>query len=288
MGWRMKSWSETWTFVDGNWLPGNPPLTGPRSHAFWLGTSVFDGARYFEGVIPDLDLHCARLNASAPKIGLKAMKTVEEMTALAWEGVKKFPARSALYIKPMYWAEYEDGSAINPDAETTRFCLCIFEAVMPPPTGWSVTLSPYRRPTIECAPTDAKTGALYPNNARALREAKSRGFANALVRDFLGNIAETCTSNVFMVKDGVVRTPMPNGTFLNGITRQRVIGLLRGAGYIVEETSLTYADFQQADEIFSTGNYSKVVPINKIDERDLQPGPITKKARDLYMEFARS
>jgi branched-chain amino acid aminotransferase len=79
---------------------------------------------------------------------------------------------------------------------------------------------------------------------------------------------------------------MPNGTFLNGITRQRVIGLLRDAGYTVEETSLSYADFQQADEIFSTGNYAKVVPINKIDERDLQPGPVTKRARELYMDFA--
>ena len=144
----------------------------------------------------------------------------------------------------MYWAEFEDGSAIMPDAETTRFCLCLFEAPMPEPTGWSVTLSPFRRPSIECAPTDAKTGALYPNNARSLREAKSRGFANALVRDLLGNIAETCSSNVFMAKDGVVFTPVPNGTFLNGITRKRTISLLQGAGVEVVETSLTYVMVQ--------------------------------------------
>lgn len=284
----MKHWSETWTFFDGKWLEGNPPLMGPRSHAFWLASSVFDGGRVFDGVMPDLDLHCARLNRSAPQIGLKATKTVEEMLALTKDGVKKFSPGTALYVKPMYWGEFEDGSAINPDAETTRFCLCIFAAPMPEPAGWSVTLSPFRRPTPECAPTDAKTGALYPNNARALREAKSRGFANALVRDMIGNIAETCTSNVFMVKDGVVRTPMPNGSFLNGITRQRTIGLLRAAGFTVEEATLSYADFQNADEIFSSGNYSKVVPINRIDERDLQPGPVTRKARELYMDFAHS
>ena len=284
----MKSWSETWTFHDGRWLDGNPPLTGPRSHAFWLGTSVFDGARWFDGVMPDLDLHCARLNASAPKIGLMATQSVEAMMALAADGVRKFSPGTALYIKPMYWAEYDDGSAINPDAATTRFCMCVFAAPMPEPSGWSVTLSPFRRPTIECAPTDAKTGALYPNNARALREAKARGFANALVRDFLGNVAETCTSNVFMVRDGVVFTPIPNGTFLNGITRQRTLGLLRAGGYRVEETSLTYADFQQADEIFSTGNYSKVVPVNRIDDRSLQPGPVARRARELYMAFAHS
>lgn len=284
----MKQWSETWTFVDGQWLQGNPPLTGPRSHAFWLGSSVFDGGRVFDGVQPDLDLHLARVNRSAGGIGLKATKTVEEMLALTAEGVKKFAPGTALYVKPMYWAEFDDGNAILPHFDTTRFCLCLFAAPMPEPTGWSVTLSPFRRPTIECAPTDSKAGCLYPNNARALREAKSRGFDNALVRDFLGNIAETCTSNVFMAKDGVVFTPIPNGSFLNGITRQRTIALLKADGIEVVETSLGYADFQGADEIFSSGNYSKVVPVTRIDDRPLQPGPLMRRARQLYMDFAHS
>lgn len=284
----MKSWSETWTFYDGEWLPGNPGLAGPRSHVFWLASSVFDGGRVFDGVQPDLDLHFARVNRSAATLGLQASRSVEEMLALSAEGVKKFAPGTALYVKPMYWAEYDDGNAVLPHAETTRFCLCLFAAPMPEPTGWSVTLSPYRRPSIECMPTDAKAGCLYPNNARALREAKSRGFANALVRDMLGNIAETCTSNVFMAKDGVVFTPVPNGSFLNGITRQRTINLMRQDGIEVIETSLTYADFEKADEIFSTGNYSKVVPITRIDDRDLQPGPLARRARQLYMDFAHS
>jgi len=188
----------------------------------------------------------------------------------------------------MYWAEFEDGNAVLADPESTRFCLCLFAAPMPEPTGMSVTLSPFRRPTPESALTEAKAGCLYPNNGRALREARARGFANALVRDMLGNIAETCTSNVFMAKDGVVFTPIPNGTFLNGITRQRTMQLLRADGISVVETSLTYADFQSADEIFSSGNYSKVVPITRIDDRELQPGPLMRRARQLYMDFAHS
>ena len=111
---------------------------------------------------------------------------------------------------------------------------------------------------------------------------------NALVLDMLGNVAETATSNIFLAKDGVVKTPVPNGTFLNGITRQRVIGLLRQDGVTVEETSLRYSDFEQADEIFSSGNYSKVVPVGRIDNRQLQPGPLYRKARELYMDFASS
>jgi branched-chain amino acid aminotransferase len=104
--------------------------------------------------------------------------------------------------------------------------------------------------------------------------------------DMLGNVAEFGNSNVFMVKDGVVRTPAPNGTFLNGITRQRVIELLRGDGVDVVETSLKYSDFQAADEVFSSGNFAKVAPIIRIDDRSLQPGPFYNRARKLYWEFA--
>ncbi|HRK24308.1 MAG TPA: branched-chain amino acid aminotransferase [Beijerinckiaceae bacterium] len=285
----MAGWSQTWTFVDGRWLEGNPPLTGPRSHAFWLASSVFDGGRVFDGVGPDLDLHFQRLNRSGPAIGLKATHSVEEMQALTWEGVKKFSPGTAIYVKPMYWAEGEGASAILPDAETTRFCLCLFEAPMATAYGGaSITLSPFRRPTIESAPTDSKAGCLYPQNGRALREARARGFSNALVRDMLGNIAETCTANVFMARDGVVFTPIPNGSFLNGITRQRSIALMRADGMEVVEKALTYADFQGADEIFTSGNYSKIVAVTKIDDRDLQPGPLTRRARDLYMDYAHS
>ena len=132
---------------------------------------------------------------------------------------------------------------------------------MPEPSNLSITLSPFRRPTRDTAPVDAKAGCLYPNNARALAEAATRGFGNCLVPDMLGNVTELANANIFMAKDGEVFTPVPNGTFLNGITRRRVIGLLRDAGVTVNELSLTYTDFQSADEIFSSGNFSKVMPV---------------------------
>lgn len=285
----MAWYSQTWNWVDGQWIEGNPPLMGPRTHASWMASSVFDGGRIYEGVSPDLDLHCQRVNRSVTSVGLKATMDAEEILALAHEGAKKFGANPALYVKPMYWAEEDGLGAVSPDADSTRFCLCLFQAPMrAPEEGFTVTKSPFRRPTLETMPTDAKTGALYPNNARALREAASRGFSNALLCDMLGNVAETAASNVFMVKGGTVFTPAANGTFLNGITRQRVIGLLRHAGIEVVETTLRYEDFANADEIFSTGNYSKVVPVLKIDERVLPMGLVTRKAYELYREFAHS
>ncbi len=278
--------SPTWTFFDGAWHEGNVPIMGVRTHGAWMASSVFDGARAFEGVTPDLDLHCARINASAEAFGLDPVVAPQRWAELAREGVAKFGRAPELYIRPMYWAEGGYGGGVLFDPATTRWCLSIYEAPMAKATGVSTTLSPFRRPTPETATVDAKAGCLYPNAGRALAEAKSRGFDNCLMRDALGHVAELANANVFLVKDGVVRTPAANGTFLAGITRARVIGLLRGAGLVVEEAVLDYGAFAEADEIFSSGNYNKVMPITRIDQRDLQPGPVGTLARKLYWEFA--
>jgi len=283
----MSGWSETWTWFDGAWHEGNPPIMGPRTHAAWLGSSVFDGARFFEGVMPDLDLHCQRVNDSAVALGMKPTKSVGEMMELCQDGIAKFSSDKQLYIKPMYWAESDGAGVIAADPDSTRFCMCLFDAPMAPKdAAAAVTLSPFRRPTMETMPVNAKAGCLYPNNARAMMEAKSRGFDNAVVLDMLGNVAELTSANIFMAKDGEVHTPAANGTFLNGITRQRVIKVLRDAGYKVHERTLAYDAFLEADEIFSTGNYNKVSAIKRIETRDLQPGPIGAKARELYWDFA--
>ena len=283
-----KTWSKTWTYFEDNWQAGNVPIMGVRSHAAWLCSVVFDGARAFEGVTPDLELHCARVNDSALKLFLKPTVSVDEWVKLAKEGIGRFDKDAALYIRPMYWAERGGPWIQEPDPDSTRWCLSIFEAPMRKPTGFSITLSQFRRPTIESMPVNAKAGCLYPNNARAIFEARARGFDNAVMCDLLGNVAELATSNIFMAKDGVVYTPAVNGTFLAGITRQRVIGLLRQDGVNVVEKTLRYGDFQSADEIFSTGNYSKVVPVTRIDDRPLPMGPLYMRARELYWAFAHS
>jgi branched-chain amino acid aminotransferase len=278
--------SRTWTFFDGDWHEGNVAIMGPRTHAVWLGSMVFDGARAFEGVTPDLNLHCTRVNRSAEVFMLEPCVPVEQWIALAKDGLRRFDRNAEVYIRPMYWAETGSLGGIRHDPESTRWCLTIYEAPMPKPTGSAITLSPYRRPSAECAPVEAKAGCLYPNNARAIIEAQGRGFDNCLMRDMLGHVAELGTANVFMAKDDIVYTPAANGTFLNGITRQRVIELLRDNGVAVIERSMSYADFQHADEIFSTGNFSKVAPVTRIDDRPLEVGPLYRRARALYWAFA--
>jgi len=237
--------------------------------------------------MPDLDLHCARVNRSAQKMMLAPVVPVAQWIDLARAGAGKFGADAELYLRPFYWAEAAAYGSVVPGAETTQWCLCIYEAPMAKATnGLSITLSPYRRPAPDSAPLEAKAGCLYPNNALGLVEAHNRGFDNCVMLDQECFVAELAIANLFMAKDGVVFTPAPNGTFLDGITRQRVITLLREDGVEIVETSLRYANFVAADEIFATGNLHKVQPVLRIDDRLLQPGPIFRKAREAYWAYA--
>ena len=275
-----------WTWFEGGWHEGNVPILGSADHGTWLGTMVFDGARAFNNVTPDLDLHCARVNDSTRALGMNTVEETGKILELAREGVAKFDPGSELYIRPMCWSTQSGAMTVDPDPASTRFALCIEEASMPPFTGTTLTTTSFIRPTLASATVNAKAACLYPNNARMLQEAQSKGFANAICCDGLGNVAETATSNIWMVKDGEYFTPIPNGTFLAGITRSRVLNLLQSAGEIVHEVTLTLDDFRNADEIFLSGNYTKVSPAIKFDEREFEIGPKTVQARDMYWEWA--
>lgn len=282
---------EIWTWADGVWHQGEARLIGPTDHGFWQGSMVFDGARGFEGTAPDLDLHCARVNASAEAMGLEPTLEAGEMTELAQEGLARFRGDVPVYVRPMYWARHGDASLINADPASTAFALCLEALPMADPEampegGLRITTTRFRRPLQTMAPTEAKAGCLYPNNARMIREAKAKGFDNALSLDAIGNVAELATANVFVVKDGVIATPIPNGTFLAGITRLRVIRLMREAGHDVRECVLTERDVREADEVFSSGNANKIMPIVRFDDVVYGAGPVTREVRARYWDYA--
>lgn len=272
-------------YFNGEWLSGNPSVIGLWDHATWLASAVFDGARAFDGYAPDLDLHCQRAIRSAHTLGLEPSVTAVEIERLAREGVRRFPPGTHLYIRPFFWAA--DGD-VPPDPASTRFALSLAIAPVPEPKGIRVTLSPLRRPTSETAPTAAKAVGLYAHSGMANAEARKRGFHDGVMLDQLGHVSELTASNLWIVKNGTAITPVPNGTFLNGITRQRLIKLLSAAGVPVEERTIRYPEVLEADEAFASGNYSKVQPIIGIEERTLAYGPITQLARKLYWDFAKT
>ncbi|MGI9437363.1 MAG: branched-chain amino acid aminotransferase [Geminicoccaceae bacterium] len=271
---------------DGRWYDNEQPkLLGPLDHGMGMASVVFDGARGFDGLAPDLDRHCQRVIQSAERMLLKPTKTADEIEALCREALERLPKSEVTYIRPMFYAV--DGFVL-PISESTEFTLVVFELPWPDTTGMRCCFSSYRRPARDQAPTDAKAACGYPNMQRALREANQRGFDNGITMDPSGNVAELCTANLWIAKDGVALTPQPNGTFLSGITRKRVADLLRDDGIEVVETVLTRRDILEADEVFSTGNYGKVIPITEVEDVSFQAGAVARRAHELYFEFAQS
>jgi branched-chain amino acid aminotransferase len=277
------------TWFEGAWRQGDIMIMRAADHGSWLGSSVFDGARYFNGCAPDLLAHCKRVNRSAEALMLKPTVSAEEMVEIIAEGLKAYGPEDAVYIRPMYWGIDGDMTAIVPNPDKVGFAVALEQIPMAPADA-SVTLghTSFRRPVLENNVVNAKAGCLYPNNARMLREVRARGFNNALVADAMGNVAESATANVFMVKDGEAFTPIPNGTFLSGITRARHISNMRLDGMVVHETVLTFQDFEDADEVFLTGNMAKITPVKAIENKNYQIGPVTRRLRDMYWDWAAS
>lgn len=281
------------TYFDGAWHDGDRSVINAADHGAWLGTTVFDGARLFDGVAPDLEKHCARINRSAQALMITPTVSTEDMVAMVREGLASYSKDQPVYIRPMYWALEGDELGIVPRAGATGFAISLEEIPMAPPeAATTLTRTRFRRPVLEDNVVNAKAGCLYPNNARMMAEARTKGFGNALVADAVGNVAETASANVFMVKDGEVFTPVPNGTFLAGITRERHMINMAADGMKVHEAVLSFDDFHQADEVFMSGNMMKVTPVAAFDDTNYEIGansnPVTRRVREMYWDWATS
>ena len=281
------------TYFEGTWHNGDLSVMKAADHGAWLGTTVFDGARLFDGLAPDLEAHCARINRSARALMITPTVETAKMVEIVREGLAQYPRDAAVYIRPMYWAIAGDELGIVPLKDATGFAISLEQIPMAPPEAAStLTRTRFRRPVLEDNVVNAKAGCLYPNNARMMAEARSKGFGNALVADAIGNVAESASANVFMVKDGEVFTPVPNGTFLAGITRARHMVNMRAEGLKVHEAVLSFEDFHAADEVFLSGNMMKVTPIKAFDDTTYRVGgngnPFTQRVREMYWDWAAS
>jgi len=262
------------TYFDGKWHDGDVPIMKAADHGAWLGTTVFDGARFFEGIQPDLDAHCARVNRSAQALMITPTIDADQMVEIVREGLSSYSNDNGVYIRPMYWALDGGKMGVIPQEDATGFAICLEEIPMAPATAsTTLTTTRFRRPVLEDAVVDAKAGCLYPNNARMLKEAHGKGYA---------------TANIFMVRDGEVFTPIANGCFLSGITRARHIKNMKADGIAVHETVLGFDDFRAADEVFLSGNMSKVTPVTEFDSTMYNSGPVTRRVRELYWDWAHS
>ena len=265
------------------WHDGSKPIMSSMSQSYMHGSTIFDGARVYNNTIPDLHKHCERLINSSKVMGLSVLISKERLIELCKEGVKFFEDGAELYIRPSVFC---DEGFLIPDAKSSKLVITIFRAPMPSLNGFTAMLSSFRRPHPNMAPTLAKASCLYANTSRALAEATQNGFDNVVMRDGEENIVEFGSANLFIVKDDRIITPEWNKTFLNGITKQRVISLLKEEGIEVAETKVTVNDLFSAKEVFSTGNFGKVLPVTKVDKTLYEIGVFCKKAISLYQKYA--
>jgi branched-chain amino acid aminotransferase len=151
------------TWFEGRWHDGDVMIMRAADHGSWLGTTVFDGARYFEGIAPDLLAHCQRVNNSAEALMITPTVTAEDMVALTMEGLRAYAPDTAVYIRPMYWALEGGDLGVAPKRGATGFAICLEQIPMAAPdASTTLTTTRYRRPVLEDAVVNAKAGCLYP------------------------------------------------------------------------------------------------------------------------------
>ncbi len=278
-----------WIWLDGEFVPWRDARIHVLTHGLHYGSCVFEGQRIYGGEVFKLSTHTARLFRSAELLDMRLPYTPAEVDDACRESIGKAGLEDA-YMRPFAWRGSEQLSVA---AQGNRIRMAI--AVWP----WGSYFDPeekkrgirldhaiYRRPAPETAPYEAKAAGLYMIATLSKHAAESKGYADALMLDYRGLVAEATGANVFFVRDGAVHTPVAD-CFLNGITRQTVIGLARDAGLEVIERHIPPDELSTFNECFLTGSAAEVTPVREIGEHSYTPGNISLSLMDAYAKLVR-
>src|SRR5579864_3037114 len=278
-----------WIWVDGHFVPWREAKTHVLTHALHYGSSVFEGERMYGGEIFKLTEHTERLFKSAELLDFSIPFTVAQID----EACKATCARNNLddcYVRPIAWRGSEQ---MGVSAQQSRIHLAI--AVWEWPSyfkpeekakGIRLAWAKYKRPSPETAPTASKAAGLYMICTLSKHAAEREGFADALMLDYRGYVAEATGANVFFVHDGSLVTPIAD-CFLDGITRRAVIGLARAKGFEVIERHVRPEELASFSECFITGTAAEVTPVAQISEYSFKPGNISLSLMDDFAKMVR-
>ena len=277
-------------WLDGEIVPWREARVHVLTHGLHYASSVFEGERAYSGNIFKSVLHSERLIRSAGLIDMKMTMTVDEIEAAKEEILTANKLKDA-YIRPVAWRGSEQ-MGISAQATLTHVAIACWEwpSYFSPELrekGISLQTSKWRAPMPDTAPTASKTACLYATHTMSKHAAEAAGYIDALMLDYRGLVAEATGANIFMVKDGKIKTPVPD-CFLNGLTRQTVIGLAKELNIPLEETQIKPEELKQADEIFLTGTAAEVTAVGKIDDTEFRVGPVTRQLRETYEDLVRS
>ena len=281
-----------WVWMNGQVIPWVNATTHVSTHALHYGSGIFEGIRCYETAagpaVFRLDAHLDRLYASAEIYGIVIPYSREELTGAVCETVKRNGFRSC-YVRPLC---YLGSKSLGVHPNTCPVEVVILAWPWAPYLGAEgithgvrVTVSPWRKFESRMLPTTAKACGQYLNSMLAVRDAVSRGFAEALLLDAEGHVAEGSGENLFVVRDGKLVTNDERHSILLGITRDAVIRIAHDLGYSVEITALDLEDVLSADEAFFTGTAAEVTPIREVDGTNIGvgvPGPITAQIQQVF------
>jgi branched-chain amino acid aminotransferase len=278
-----------WIWQDGGFVPWREAKLHVLTHGLHYASAVFEGARMYGGEIFELTEHTKRLHRSAEILDFTIPFSVAEID----QACKDTCAKNGLddcYIRPIAWRGSE---MIGVSAQNTKIHLAIAAWEWPSyynpeekKRGIRLTHAKYRRPSPETAPTASKAVGLYMICTISKHAAEREGYADALMLDWRGYVAETTGANIFLVRDGVIHTPIPD-CFLDGITRRSVIKIARERGFEVVERHIPGEELASFSEVFICGTAAEVTPVGEIGEHRYTPGNISLSLMDDYSKLVR-
>ncbi len=281
-----------WVWMDGCVIPWQKATTHVSSHALHYGSGVFEGIRCYETMrgpaVFRLEEHLERLYASAGIYGIVIPYTPEELTKGVCEIVRQNGFKSC-YIRPLCYLGSGSLSVHPRDCAVEVVILAwpwsAYLGAESLKQGVRVTISPWRKFQSRMMPTTAKACGQYVNSMLAVRDAVSRGFAEAILLDADGNLAEGSGENLFIVRDGQLFTNDERHSILPGITRDAVLRIASDLGYRLDIRALQFEDLLSADEAFFTGTAVEVTPIREVDGSAIgkgAPGPVTGEIQRVF------
>ena len=273
-------------WMDGQFVPWTEANVHVLTHGLHYGSSVFEGERAYGGEIFKLDAHTDRLIESARIMGFEIPYDAATINAACRELLQRMKLTNA-YVRPVAWRGSEM-MGVSAQHNTIHLAIAAWEwpSYFAPEErlkGIRLDLSEWRRPDPRTIPSKAKAAGLYMICTLSKHAAENKGYADALMLDWSGQVAEATGANVFFVKDGVIHTPYPD-CFLNGITRQTVIGLARARGIEVIERAILPEEMADFTECFLTGSAAEVTPVSEVGPYRFTPGEISRTLMQDYTD----
>jgi branched-chain amino acid aminotransferase len=276
-----------WIWHEGAFVPWRDARIHVLTHSLHYGACVFEGERAYDGVVFKSREHSERLRRSAELVGYSLPLGVEELDAIKLELMKR-NGFSDCYVRAFAWRGSEM-MGVSAQQATIRTCVAVWEwgnYFTDKMKGIKVTMSDWKRPSPETIPSAAKASGLYMICTMAKHKAEAAGYADALMLDYRGYVAELTGANIFFIRDGVIHTPKPD-CFLDGITRHTAIDLARARGFEVVERHILPEELKTFSECFITGTAAEVTPVAELAGVTYKPGNITGTLADDYDQLVR-